>query len=276
MKQFSFLSNTLGRLLFIPALLMIVLTVDSCQKDKKLSIAQPDFTMSTRSAQIQQSLDKVLRGFVTSQAGGSSQQSFAGGGSGIFSNVTMSKTTFPPPSQRSVYTWSDPATPTTLYTFTVNENSAGGLGQLSYNGKSFDYNFALSINIAAGSTDPVWQMTAGANAIHMIVAIDGDMGDTEFTFRNLAFFMAVSSSGEGTFSLGDWSAGASGTIGIGELLDFSAVPAPATSTANAKFYYTSAGHMDVTATTFTMGSDAKVKDVDTGSEYSIDGALMSE
>lgn len=275
MKQFSFLSKTLGKFFVFPALLIMVLAISSCQKEKELSIAKKNPEASAKSKQMHQSIQKVLRGFVTAQAGGSSQQSFAGSGSNIYSNVTFGKTTYSNPG-RTVYTWSDPTTPSTSYSLSISESAGGGLGQLSYNGKSFDYNYVLSINIAAGITDPDWGIVAGGYALHMIVALDADLDGTDFIFRNMAIFLAVGATGEGTFELGDWTTGASGSIGIGEILDFSNVPQPAIVMDDAKFYYGSGGHMIVSETTFEMGSDAKIKDIDSGAEYGLEGALMSE
>ena len=274
MKQFSFLSKTFGTFLVFPALLMIMLTAASCQKDKKLSIAKSNKETSAKSKQMRQNIQKILRGFVTAQASGSSQQSFVspGSGSNIYSNVTFDRTTYSNPG-RTVYSWSDPTTPTTSYTFS--ESEGGGLGQLSYNGKSFDYNYVLGIKVT--STDPDWGSIAGSAELRAIVAIDGELDGSDFMINNLAIFLVVGTAGEGTFEFGFFDDGASGTIAIGQLLDFSDVATPTlASMDNAKYYYASSGHVNVTETSFEMASDAKVEDVVTGVEYSIDGALMSE
>lgn len=274
MKQFSFLSKTLGKIFVFPALLIMVLAISSCQKEKKLSIAKNNSEVSAKSKQMRQTIQKVLRGFVTAQAGGSSQQSFAGSGSNIYSNVTFGKTTYSNPG-RTVYSWSDPSTPTTSYTFSESSSSSGGLGQLSYNGKSFDYNYVLGIKVT--SADPDWGSIAGSAELRAIVAIDGQLDGADFTINNLAIFLVVGTSGEGLFEFGFFDNGASGTIAIGELLDFSDVTTPTlASMGDAKVYYASDGHVNVSETSFEMASNAKVKDLATSVEYSIDGALMIE
>ena len=274
MKQFSFLSNMLGKMFVYPALLMILLSVASCQKEKQLSIAKSNNTTSPANKQMRQNIQRILRGFVTAQAGGSSQQSFtsAGSGTNIYSNVTFGRTTYSDPA-RTVYSWSDPTTPTTSYTFS--ESTGGGLGQLSYNGKSFDYNYVLGIKVT--SADPDWGSIAGSAELRAIVAIDGEIDGTDFMINNLAIFLVVGTAGEGSFEFGFFDDGASGTIAIGQLLDFSDLATPTlASMDHAKYYYASDGHVNVTETSFEMACDAKVEDVVTGVEYSIDGALMSE
>jgi len=273
MKQLSFLSNILGKIFVFPVLLMIFLSTASCQKEKQLSIAKSNNTTSPKNKVMRQNIQNILRGFVTAQAGGSSQQSFASAGSGTnYSNVTFDRTTYSNPG-RTVYSWSDPTTPTTSYTFS--ESTGGGLGQLSYNGKSFDYNYVLGIKVT--SADPDWGSIAGGAELRAIVAIDGELDGTDFMINNLAIFLVVGTAAEGSFEFGFFDDGASGTIAIGQLLDFSDVATPTlASMDNAKYYYASDGHVNVSATSFEMASDAKVEDVATGVEYIIDGALMSE
>lgn len=276
MKQLSFIPKAFWKIAVVPGLLSMLLVLGACEK-QKLGIAPRESAEQQTRAQMRHSIQRILRGFVTAQAGGSSQQAISVGGGNIFSDVTMTKTTYAPPNQRSVYTWSSPSTPTTQYSFSESESSGGGLGQLSYAGKSFDYNYVLSIKVAAGSSDPDFSVSANSLALRAIVAIDGDISEDDFTLRNMAIFIVVGTATEGNFELGNYDDGATETIAIGELLDFSAVPTPTLGMMdNAKFYYTSGGHMNVSETSFEMGSDAKVKDIDTGTEYLIEGSLTAE
>lgn len=279
MKRFSLTSKMLGKILVPFAVVVVAVTIGSCSKKENLGIGHNESStgVSQKTAIMHREVDRILRGFVTAQAGGSSQQSFAGSGSSVYSNVTMTTTTHSEPN-RITTTWSEPSNPGIVYTFSDASSSGGGLGQLSYNGKSFDYNYVLSIKVS--STDgSEWASIAGSGQeLRAIIAIQGELEAESFTVVNLAIFLAIGTAGEGSFELNYFDDGISGDgFAIGSLADFSDLATPTMANwQDAKLYYTSAGHVNVTATSFEMGSDAKVKDVETGSEYTIDGALMSE
>jgi hypothetical protein len=276
MKKFSINLKTIGKVV-LPAA-FVALTLGSCsKKDLGIPPASQDNSVLNQKAQaLRTNVYKVLKGFVTAQAGGSNQQSFAASGGTNFSNCTMSTTTHSQPN-RMTTTWSDPTTPGTSYSFSESASggSGGGLGQLSYNGKSFDYGYVLSIRIT--SADPSWGSIATGPELRALVAIDGDLEGEDFTIRNLAIFLTVGSAGQGTFEFNAFDNPTfTDGFAIGELLDFSDVASPTLDMMdNAKFYYTSGGHVDVSDAAFEMGSDAKIKDVDTGVEYSIEGAVMA-
>jgi hypothetical protein len=277
MKRFSITSRTLRNPVLMSVVVAVAMTIGSCAKHE---LGIPDHgdksTVESKRAAVNKTVQHVLRGFVTAQAGGSSQQSFAGSGSGVYSNVTMSTTTKAEP-MRTMTSWSDPAEPGTVYTFSDAASSGGGLGQLSYDGKSFDYNYVLSIKVT--SADATWGGIAGSGQeLRAIVAIDGELESEEFILRNLAIFLVIGESAEGTFEFNFFDDGLSGDgFAIGEMLDFSDVTTPTLANMDgAKFLYTSGGHVNVSATSFEMASDAKIKDIVSGVEYILEGAVMSE
>ncbi len=266
MKQFSFLSKTL---LFGASLLLI--GVGACKKEQ-LSKAQPTATQTEKSKKLKANISKALRDFASASAGGSSTSTSSGGGS-TYSNPAMNYTTYST-SSANVYVWSDPTSGTV---FTLTESTTGGgLGQLAYNGKSFDYNYVLSIKASGG--DPNWSGFMNGRDLRGAVAIDGELDGADFTLNNLAIFLIATTGGSGTYNFIDWSSTTvSGGDGIGELLDFSDVASPTLAAMNdAKFYITSSGSVAVTDNSIEMGSDAKVKDLVTTVEYSINGSLMFE
>jgi len=195
----------------------------------------------------------------------SSTTVFSVSGAGITTYSTSSSTTS---------SWGDPTTGTT-YSFTQSTGGgAGGLGQLSYNGKSFDYNYVISIK--ASNNDPSWSGFMNGRDLRGSVAIDGQLTSTTFTIKNLAIFLVATTGGSGTYKFIDWSSTSVGSgDGIGELLDFSdVVDNTLAGMNNAHFYLTSDGHINVSDSAFEMQSDAKVTDVVTNAQYSLEGSLM--
>jgi hypothetical protein len=273
MTKKSFTSATIGKVLVIPMLALVALTFNSCTKKECASPTQPASTATTdNSLRLRNVVGKALRDFATAQAGGSSQQAGSGSGSNSFSNPATNYTTYSTPSG-TVYSWSDPTTGTS---FKLTESSGSGLGQLSYNGKSFDYNYVLSIK--ASSTDQTWSGFLSGRDLRGAVAIDGELTDATFSLKNLAIFLVGTNGGTGSYKFIKFnSSSVSGENAVGELLDFSAAATPTLAAMNsAKFYITSDGHINVSETSFEMASDAKVKEVTTNTEYSIAGTISTE
>ncbi len=274
MKKFSFNSNAYGKWIILPALALITLTIDSCKKESGIGTASPTIssTTSAKKSKLDGNVSKALRDLVISGAV-TNDQSGAGSGSSSYSNTSIAVTTYSTPSA-NVYAWSDP---TSGASYTLSESTGGaGLGQLAYNGKSFDYNYVLCIKANAG--DGTWDGFLGGRNLRGVVAIDGQIMDTDFSLRNLAIFLVSTTGGSGTYDFIDWdSQHFTGGDAIGELLDFSDVTNNTLAGMDqAKFFITSNGSIDVTETSFTMSSNAKVTDIVTGAEYAIDGSISCE
>lgn len=263
MKKISLTKRMLGKLV-IPAFAFIALTIGSCNKKENMGIPAPtaNSASETKSKQISSAVAKVLQNFASAK----------GGASRDFSNPALSYTTYSTPNA-TVYKWSDPTTGTT---FTLSESSGGsGLGQLSYNGKSFDYNYVLAIKATAG--DATWSGFMNGRDLRGVVAIDGELMDKDFSIKNLSIFLVATKGGSGTYKFIDWKSGVADGDGIGELLDFSDVKTPTLKSMNdAKYYVTSKGSVIVSENSFEMGGDAKVTDVKTNVAYSINGTIMFE
>jgi hypothetical protein len=265
--------STVSKTLFLGAAIVISIT-SSCKKEKLGRPTSSSSTISTqKSRKLNNTVAKAMRDFASASASGSGSSVSAGGGSSSYSNPALNYTTYSTASA-NVYVWSDPTTGTT---FTLTESTTGGgLGQLAYNGKSFDYNYVLSIKASSG--DPSWSGFMDGRDLRGAVAIDGEITGSDFTLKNLAIFLVATTGGTGTYSFIDWgSAAVTSGDGIGELLDFSDVVTPDLASINdAKFYITSNGHVTVAETSMEMGTDAKVTDIATNVEYAIDGSLMFE
>lgn len=274
MKKISLNSKAFGKWIILPALALITLTIDSCKKESGIGSTTPTVSSATaeKKAKLDGNVSKALRDLVISGAV-SNDQSGAGSGSSSYSNTSLNVTTYSTPSA-NVYSWSDP---TTGASYTLSESTTGGgLGQLSYNGKSFDYNYVMCIKANAG--DAMWDGFFSGRDLRGVVAIDGEIMDTDFSLKNLAIFLVSTTGGEGTYDFIDWDSQhfTSGDA-IGELLDFSDVTNNTLAGMDqAKFYITSNGSIEVTETSFTMSSNAKVTDVMTGAEYAIDGSISCE
>lgn len=274
MKKFSFNSKAFGKWIILPALAIITFTIDSCKKESGIGSTSPTISSNTSSkkAKLNGNVSKALRDLVISGAV-SNQQSSSGSGSNSYSNTSIAVTTYSTPSA-NVYSWSDP---TSGASYTLSESTGGGgLGQLAYNGKSFDYNYVLCIKASVG--DATWDGFFNGRDLRGVVAIDGEIMDTDFSLKNLAIFLVSTTGGEGTYDFIDWDSQTfTGGDAIGELLDFSDVTNNTLAGMDqAKFYITSNGSIDVTETSFTMSSNAKVTDMMSGAEYPIDGSISCE
>lgn len=274
MKNKLFKSKTIGKLLFVPVLAFIAVSTNSCKKDCGVGTSAPSVSYdASKSSELNAAVAKSLRDFVISGAA-SNQQSGAGSGSNNFSNSSLNVTTYSTPSA-NVYAWSDPTTGTS-FTMSESTSSGGGLGQLSYNGKSFDYNYVLCIK--ASNEDPTWDGFLGGRDLRGVIAIDGEVTGEDFSLKNLAIFLVDAKAGDGKYDFIDWdSQSFKAGEAIGELLDFSEVENNSLEGMDkAKIYITSNGGVEVSDTEFVLTSNAKIKDVLSGAEYAIDGSISCE
>src|SRR6476646_8937034 len=143
MKKQSLISKITAGVLILPAV-AAVFSLGSCQKKEELGKPAPSSSavQNEKSVKMRSSVARVLRDFAAASSGGSAETTTSGSGSSTYSNPAMNYTTYTT-SGGTVYAWSDPTTGTT---FTLAESSGGsGFKQLSYNSKSFNYNYVLSI-----------------------------------------------------------------------------------------------------------------------------------
>ena len=264
MTKISLTLKAAGKAFILPAFAVVALTIGSCNKKESMGKA-PSASSVNKSHELSNVVAEALHDIAVAKSDA---------GRTDFSNPAYNYSTYSTPSA-TVYKWSDPTTGTE-FKLSSSSGGGGGLGQLAYNGKSFDYNYVLSIK--ASSKDPDWDGFMNGRDLRGVVAIDGELTDSDFTLKNLAIFLVVTTGSGGTYKFIDWdSANLGNGDGIGEVLDFSAVPTPNLASVNdAKFFITSGGHIIVSDSEFAMGSDAKVKDVDTQSEYKIEGSIMFE
>lgn len=276
MKKLTSTLKAIGRSILIPVLALAVISVSSCKKETSGRPQNVPVSMDTKAkaAKLRASTTKALKDFIII-FNPSNQQAGNGGGSNNWSVVGTNVTSYTTPNA-NVYQWTDPSSGTQFTLSQSTGGAGGGLGQLAYNGKSFDYNFVLSIK--ASSTDPQWSGFLNGRDLRGAVAIDGQLTNNTFSLKNLAIFLVMTTGGSGTYKFIDWDATSiGGGDGIGELLDFSDVTNNTLAGMdNAHFYITSDGHINVSDQSFEMASDAKVTDVVTGGEYSISGSLMFE
>ena len=251
------------------------LLLSSCKKEENFapSAAKPNEALNIKAAKIRSSVKRALKDFVI--AYNNNNQQGTGTGSGYNYSTGINYTTYSTPAA-TVYSWSDPTTGTSFTMSQSSSSGGGGLGQLSFNGKSFDYSYVLTIK--ANSGDPAWDGFLSGRDLRGVVAIDGEITQAEFRLRNLAIFLVMTTGGTGTYEFIDWdSSSISSGDAIGELLDFSDVQNNSLAgMEDAKFYITSKGKINVSESSFEMASDAKVKDLVTLSEYSIEGSIMFE
>ncbi len=279
MKKLTTIFIYISRNIILLVLLVIALSISSCKKEASLGkrATIPALDAKAKSAKLKESTAKVLKDFVIHF--NNNQTSGSSGSGGNYSGVSANYTTYTTASS-TIYTWSDVSTGTTYTMTQSNTPGVGGLGQLSYNGKNFDYGFVLSIKVTAGDTTSSWGSLfgGGGNDLRGLVAIDGDLTSTDFTIRNLAFFMVMTSGGSGTYKFIDWyNASIGNSDGFGCLWDFSDVVNNTTSglnDPNIHIVVTSGGHVTVSDQSFDMNNDAKVMDKDTHIEYSLSGTVM--
>jgi hypothetical protein len=252
------------------------LMLSSCKKEQQYapSAKKTNTKMETKAAKLRSSVNKALKDFVITFNNNNNQQS-NGSGNGYTNSNGINYTTYSTPTA-TVYSWSDPTTGTSYTLSQSSSSGGGGLGQLSFNGKSFDYSYVLAIK--ANSGDPAWDGFLNGRDLRGVVAIDGELTQTDFRLRNLAIFLVMTTGGTGTYDFIDWDSNSIGNgDAIGELLDFSDVQNNSLAGMDdAKFYITSNGKIIVAETSFEMASDAKVTDVVSGVEYSIEGSIMFE
>lgn len=279
MKKFSFNPMKVGKWFIVPALAIVTVSIHSCKKDSGVGSATPTnvttLTSDQKAAKLNNSVEKALRDFVISGAS-SNTNSGAGAGSNTYSNVSINVTTYTTPNA-NVYAWTDPTSGTSFTFSEANTGTGGGgLGQLSYNGKSFDYNYVMCIK--ADAKDPMWDGFLNGRDLRGVVAIDGKLTGTDFSLKNLAIFLVATKGGEGKYDFIDWdSQSLTMNDAIGELLDFSDVDDNSLAGMDkAKFLITSDGSVEVAENEFIMGSDAKIKDVITEDEFKLEGSISCE
>ena len=143
MKKLISTLKASGRKILIPVLAFAVFSISSCKKEEcgRPQSAATTMDAKAKDAKLRASTAKALKDFVIIFNSSNSQSN--GSGSNNWSNVTLNGTSYTTPNT-NVYQWTDPGTGTT---FTMSQSISGGagLGQLSYNGHSFDYNWVLSI-----------------------------------------------------------------------------------------------------------------------------------
>ena len=273
MKQFSFTLKRSGKAVLLAALFVGAMGLSSCKKEGMGKMTPSSTPAAEKSMAMRNAVVKVLKDFTASTAGGSSTTTTGSGTSTWASGISV--TTYSTPSA-NVYQWSDPTTGT-IFTFSESTGGGGGLGQLAYSGKSFDYNYVLSIK--ASDNDPTWSGFFNGRDLRGVVAIDGELTDTDFTLRNLALFFVATTGGSGSYKFIDFGASTYETSdALGEIVDLSEGPPTALSAlgTNGKVYITAGGHVTVSDNSFEMESDAKIMDVTTSVETSLEGMLMFE
>jgi hypothetical protein len=268
MKNFSLFTKTLGKLLVLPAFAVIAFTVGSCSKKENLGILPHSVSSNelNQSKKLRTSVSNAINLFVKQKSGRKD-----------FSDPAYNYTTYSTPNA-NVYQWSDP-TSGTVFSFAESTGGAGGLGQLAYNGKSFDYNYVLTIK--ASGSDPAWNGFLNGRDLIGVVAIDadGEITNSDFTLKNFAIFLAATNGGAGTYEFNSFDATTiSNTFAVGEIIDLSDMQNAtlANFADGGHVFYASDGHLIVSSSDFTMGGDAMIKDFNTAVQYSISGAIMFE
>ena len=199
MKKKSLISKTFAAWLILPALTALVLTFSSCQKNDSANGILPSSVSAESKEQgerMRASVAKELSAFANRNSSNRTSD---------FTDPAYNYTTYSTPST-NVYQWSNPTTGTV---FTLTESTggsgSGGLGQLAYDNKSFDYNYVFTIK--ASSSDPIWSGFLNGRDLLGVVAIDakGDIATGNFTLRNFAIFLVATSGGAGTYEFYDFS-----------------------------------------------------------------------
>ena len=273
MEQFSLTTKAIGRNFIIPALVVIALGIGSCSKEHGIGSAFPSNTDAmAKSKKMSLAVQKVLKDFVISQSGGSNQQNAGASGGSTFSNVTSNVTIYSTPS-KTIYSWSDAAASGTSYQLT--ESAGGGLGQIALNGKSFDYNYVLSVS--ASSTDPMWSGFMMADfKIVVAIDLDGDLTSTDYKLKGMAMFFVWDAGAAGSYNFGAVSSSTTASGFVYDMGSTSVTLGTLDNSADVKMYSASGGHVNVSESAFEMASDAKVKELITNDEYPIEGSVMFE
>jgi hypothetical protein len=260
MKKFTF---SLAKLALIPAVALMVLSMGACKKEQQLAPSAKTMTGEQKRAKMKENVVKILKDFSEANANRSSGGTWSSG---------ISYTTYSTPTA-NVYVWSDPTTGTT---FTFSESTGGGgLGQLSYDGTSVDYNYVL--HIKAESEDPAWDGFFNGRDLRGAVAIKGDITDpAAITVENLSIFLVATEGGSGTYKFIDFDDTPGDADAIGQIIDLGSTPGSLASLDGGNIYITSGGHVDVSDASFEMQSDAKVMKLSTSVESTLAGMIMFE
>jgi len=268
------ITSLLRTILLVTGVIVITFSSSCTKQDIGAPTSANNSSEIERGKKLKKAVTKVLRDFTEANANGSNVSVGAGGGSNTFSNPATNVTTYSTPNA-NVYQWSDPTTGTV---FTFSESTGGsGFGQLGINNKSFDYNYILTIK--ASQNDPTWEGFFDGRDLRGVVAIDGELTDTDFELNSIAFFFVATDGGTGTYEFIDFgSNNVSNSDAIGELIDLSSLQGATLSNLadDGKIYISSGGRIIVSESAFEMASDAKMMDVMTQVEYTIEGSIMTE
>jgi hypothetical protein len=298
MKKFKFNTINFGKFIAIPlALVLVSITLDSCKKDNDHCAATPtptvNATATEKSAKLDAAIGKALKDFVVNvsvninQPAGSSSSSITVTGSGSsfvsvagssnsYSNVAINVNVYTTPNA-NVVTWSNSAGSsfTLSSSFSSPSNGGTGFGQITCNGKTFNYNHVLCVR--SSLKDTTWSNLFSGHGTDMrgVIAFEGDTTYNDFWFKNMAVFMVDAHSGDGNYNFVNWNTSffKSGDA-IGKVLDFTGVTNNSIAGISlATPLFTSAGSVTVDSTSFTISSDAKVTDVLSLTEYPISGKI---
>jgi hypothetical protein len=298
MKKFQFNTKAFGKFIAIPvALALVSITVDSCKKDNDPCSATPtptvNATASEKSAKLDAAIGKALKDFVLNvsvninqpNASSSSSVTVTGSGSSFvsvavnsntYANVAINVNVYTTPNAK-VVVWSNAAGSsfTLSSSFSSPSNGGTGFGQITCNGKTFNYNHVLCVR--SSLQDTTWSNLFNGHGTDMrgVIAFEGDTTSNDFWFKNMAVFMVDAHSKDGTYNFVNWNTSffKSGDA-IGKVLDFSNVANNSIAGIGlATPLFTSAGSVTVDSTSFTLSSDAKVTDILSLTEYPVSGKI---
>jgi hypothetical protein len=299
MKKFKLNTKVFGKFIAIP-LALVSITVDSCKKDNGLCVATPtptvNATASGKSAKLDAAIGKALKDFVinvsvninqpnasssssvTVTGSGSSFVSVAGSGS-AYANVAINVNVFTTPTA-NVVIWSNSAGSSFTFSSSLSTpfNGGTGFGQITCNGKTFNYNHVLCVS--SSLKDTTWSNLFNGHGTDMrgVIAFEGDTINNDFRFKNMAVFMVDAHSGDGNYNFVNWNTSffKSGDA-IGKVLDFTGVTNNSIAGIGlATPLFTSAGSVTVDSTSFTLSPDAKVTDILSLTEYPVSGKITCE
>jgi hypothetical protein len=299
MKKIKLNTNFFGKFIALPvALFFVSITVDSCKKDNgSFGAATPttavNVTASEKSAKLDAAVEKALKDFVINvsvnvnqpNSSVSSSVTVTGtgtnfvsvtGNSNAFANVMVNVNVFTTPTA-NVVIWSNSAGSSFTFSSSLSTPSNGGtgFGQITLNGKTFNYNHVLCVK--SSLKDTTWSNLFNGHGTDMrgVIAFDGDTTNNDFLFRNMAVFLVDARSANGNYNFVNWNTSffKSGDA-IGKILDFSgATNRSIAGISLATPLFTSAGSISVDSTSFTLSSDAKVTNVYSLTEYPVSGKI---
>jgi hypothetical protein len=283
MKKNKLNLKAFGKFIAIPvALILVSITVNSCKKDNDACIATPlattDNTASEKSAKVDAAIEKAFKDLVVNVAVATNKTtvSVIGTGSNTFSNVAVNVNVYATPSA-NVVTWSNSAGSSFTLSSSLSTPSNGGtgFGQISCNGKTFNYNYVLCIKSSLQDSVFTGLFNGHGTDMRGVIAFEGDTANSGFFFKNMAAFFVDASAGDGDYDFINWNSShfTSGNA-IGKILDFSGVTNNTIAGIGlATPLFTSSGSVTVDSTSFTLSADAKVTDILSLTEYPVSGKI---